>query len=115
MRKSLICKGSRENGLVLVPQSEGHNNVDYTYIMSTLGLTSGRKEKNFGNRKIAKCYKYFSDRIDNDICVLSENEAIQKICDIYAIIKKALLLKLKFLIIRKPICCLSRSTIGAQV
>ena len=95
LRKSLICKGSRENGLVLVPQSEGHNSVDYAYVMSTLGLVDAKYEKNFGNRKIAKCYKYFLDRIDNDICGLSESEAIQKICAIYAVIKKALIVKIE--------------------
>ena len=63
--------------------------------MSTLGLVDAKYEKNFGNRKIAKCYKYFLDRIDNDICGLSESEAIQKICAIYAVIKKALIVKIE--------------------
>ena len=95
LRKSLICKGSKENGLVLVPQSEGHNSDDYAYIMSTLGLATGKKEKNFGNRKISKCFKYFSERIDNEILGLSESEAVKKICDIYEIIKKALIVKIE--------------------
>ena len=95
LRNSLICKGSKENGLILVPQSEGHNSVDYAFVMSDLGLTTGKKEKNFGNRKISKCYKYFSERIENDICGLSEQEAISKIFEIYEIIKKALIVKIE--------------------
>ncbi len=95
LKNSLICKGSKENGLILVPQFEGHNSADYSYAMSLLGLAKGKKEKNYGNRKIAKCYKYFSDRIDNDICGLNEAAAIQKILEIYNIIKNALLVKIE--------------------
>lgn len=95
LKNSLVCSGSKENGLILVPQFEGHNSVDYSYAMSLLGLTKGKKEKNYGNRKIAKCYKYFSDRIDNDIYGLSEEAALKKIREIYAIIKSALLVKIE--------------------
>lgn len=95
LKKSLVCAGSKENGLILVPQFEGHNSADYSYAMSLLGLTKGKKEKNYGNRKIAKCYKYFSDRIDNDIYGLSEEAALKKIREIYAIIKSALLVKIE--------------------
>ena len=63
--------------------------------MPCLYLAKGKKEKNYGNRKIAKCYKYFSDRIDNDICGLNEAAAIQKILEIYNIIKNALLVKIE--------------------
>ena len=95
LKKSLICRGSKENGLILVPQSEGHNNVDYAFIMSSLGLSNGRKEKNFGNRKIAKCYKYFADRLETEINGLSDIDAIKRICEIYAIIKKAVVVKIE--------------------
>ena len=95
LKNSLICKGSKENGLILVPQYEGHNSADYSYAMSLLGLAKGKKEKNYGNRKIAKCYKYFSDRIDNDIYGLNDVDAIQKVLEIYTIIKNALLVKIE--------------------
>ena len=95
LKKSLVCAGSKENGLILVPQFEGHNSADYSYAMSLLGLSKGKKEKNYGNRKIAKCYKYFFDRIDNDIYGLSEEAALKKIREIYAIIKNALLVKIE--------------------
>lgn len=95
LKNSLVCKGSKENGLILVPQYEGHNSADYSYAMSLLGLAKGKKEKNYGNRKIAKCYKYFSDRIDNDIYGLNDAEAIQKVLEIYNIIKNALLVKIE--------------------
>lgn len=95
LKNSLVCKGSKENGLILVPQFEGHNSADYSYAMSLLGLAKGKKEKNYGNRKIAKCYKYFSDRIDNDIYGLNATDAIQKILEIYTIIKNALLVKIE--------------------
>ena len=95
LKKSLVCAGSKENGLILLPQFEGHNSADYSYAMSLLGLSKGKKEKNYGNRKIAKCYKYFSDRIDNDIYGLSKEAALTKIREIYAIIKSALLVKIE--------------------
>ena len=95
LKKSLVCVGSKENGLILVPQSEGHNSADYSYVMSLLGLAKGKKEKNYGNRKIAKCYKYFSERIDNDIYGLNEVDALKEIRKIYAIIKSALLVKIE--------------------
>ena len=95
LKKSLVCAGSKENGLILLPQFEGHNSADYSYAMSLLGLSKGKKEKNYGNRKIAKCYIYFSDRIDNDIYGLSKEAALTKIREIYAIIKSALLVKIE--------------------
>ena len=95
LKKSLVCSGSKENGLILVPQSEGHNSADYSYAMSLLGLTKGKKEKNYGNRKIAKCYKYFSERIDNDIYGLNEVDALKEIRKIYATLKSALLVKIE--------------------
>ncbi len=95
LKKLLLCKGSKENGLMLVPQIESNNSADYAYVMSTLGLSKGKKEKNFGNRKIAKCYKYFCDRLDNEIFNLSQNDAITKIRDIYSIIKCAVVVKIE--------------------
>lgn len=95
LKKLLLCKGSKDNGLMLVPQIENNNSADYAYVMSTLGLTKGKKEKNFGNRKIAKCYKYFCDRLDNEIFNLSQNDAITKIRDIYSIIKSAVVVKIE--------------------
>ena len=95
LKKLLLCKGSKDNGLMLVPQIENNNSTDYAYVMSTLGLTKGNKEKNFGNRKIAKCYKYFCDRLDNEIFNLSQNDAITKIRNIYSIIKSAVVVKIE--------------------
>lgn len=95
LKKLLLCKGSKDNGLMLVPQIENNNSTDYAYVMSTLGLTKGKKEKNFGNRKIAKCYKYFCDRLDNEIFNLSQNDAITKIRNIYSIIKSAVVVKIE--------------------
>ncbi len=95
LKKLLLCKGSKDNGLMLVPQIENNNSTDYAYVMSTLGLTKGKKEKNFGNRKIAKCYKYFCDRLDNEIFNLSQNDAIIKIRNIYSIIKSAVVVKIE--------------------
>lgn len=95
LKKSLLCSGSKENGLILVPQIEGHNSVDYSYVMSLLGLVECKKDKNFGNRKISKCYRYFSERIENEICDLSKKEAIEKVRNIYSIIKNAMLVKIE--------------------
>lgn len=96
LKKSLVCNGSKENGLILVPQSEGHNSIDYAHVMSTLKIIAEvKKEKNYGNRRIAKCFKYFCDRLENDIRDLSQEDALAKVRDVYTIIKKALLVKIE--------------------
>ena len=67
LRKSIICKGA-SNGLILCPQIQNHNQADFNVVMYENGLLkSAKREKNWGNRKIAKCYKYFLQRLDQDI------------------------------------------------
>ena len=63
LRKSIICKGA-SNGLILCPQIQNHNQADFNVVMYENGLLkSAKREKNWGNRKIAKCYKYFLQRL----------------------------------------------------
>lgn len=63
LRKSIICKGA-SNGLILCPQIQNHNQADFNVVMYENGLLkSAKREKNWGNRKIAKCYKYFLNRL----------------------------------------------------
>lgn len=93
LRKSIICKGA-SNGLILCPQIQNHNQSDFNVVMAENGLIKGaKKEKNWGNRKIAKCYKYFLQRLDQDL-EKSEN-AIQTLLGIKNKVSKAVLVKIE--------------------
>lgn len=93
LRKSIICKGAA-NGLILCPQIQNHNQSDFNMVMYENGLLkSAKKEKNWGNRKIAKCYKYFLQRLDQDI--EKSGNASQTLLDIKRKISKAVLVKIE--------------------
>lgn len=93
LRKSIICKGAA-NGLILCPQIQNHNQSDFNVVMFENGLIkNAKREKNWGNRKIAKCYKYFLQRLDQDI-EKSEN-AVQTLLSIKSKVSKAVLVKIE--------------------
>lgn len=50
-------------------QKQNMNDEDYSYILSSVGITSDQvaKPANFGNRRIAKAYKHFGKLIDEEI------------------------------------------------
>lgn len=93
LRKSIICKGA-PNGLILCPQIQNHNQADFMVVMQENGLTKqGKREKNWGNRKIAKCYKYFLHRLDQDIA--EAESAVQALLTIKSKVSKAVLVKIE--------------------
>lgn len=80
LKKSIICKGSF-NGLILCPQIQNNNQADFNVVMYENGLLkSAKKEKNWGNRKIAKCYKYFLQRLDQDIEESGDAVCVSQYC-----------------------------------
>ena len=93
LRKSIICKGS-SNGLILCPQIQNNNQADFNVVMYENGLLkSAKKEKNWGNRKIAKCYKYFLQRLDQDI--EEYGDAVTTLLEIKRKVSKAVLVKIE--------------------
>ncbi len=93
LRKSIICKGS-SNGLILCPQIQNNNQADFNVVMYENGLLkSAKKEKNWGNRKIAKCYKYFLQRLDQDI--EKSGDAVTTLLEIKRKVSKAVLVKIE--------------------
>lgn len=62
LKNRLILKDPKEPRLVL--QQQNYNNDDYRYLLCEENLIQKQvKPKNFGNRLIAKAYRYFKDRI----------------------------------------------------
>lgn len=93
LRKSIICKGSSK-GLILCPQIQNNNQADFNVVMYENGLLkSAKKEKNWGNRKIAKCYKYFLQRLDQDI--EESGDAVTTLLEIKRKVSKAVLVKIE--------------------
>ena len=93
LRKSLICKQA-PYGLILCPQVQNNNLADFQQIMYENGLVkTAKKEKNWGNRKIARCYKYFLQRINQDI----ENSAnpVEVLLEIKRKVSKSVLVKIE--------------------
>lgn len=93
LRKSIICKGA-SNGLILCPQIQNNNQADFNVVMFKNGLLkNAKKEKNWGNRKIAKCYKYFLHRLDQDI--EESGDAVTTLLEIKRKVSKAVLVKIE--------------------
>ncbi|MBR4569337.1 MAG: DUF262 domain-containing protein, partial [Candidatus Riflebacteria bacterium] len=93
LRKSIICKGA-PNDIILCPQIENNNLNDFLYVMYENGLVkSAKKEKNWGKRRIAKCYKYFLHRIDRDI--EESGEAVGTLLEMKKKVSKAVLVKIE--------------------
>ena len=67
LRKSLR-NGNAPHELILSPQIQGNNLADYLAVMADAGIIKAAKKENYwGNRKIARCYKYFIGRLEQDI------------------------------------------------
>lgn len=93
LRKSIICKGA-SNGLILCPQIQNNNQADFNVVMFENGLIkNAKKEKNWGNRKIAKCYKYFLHRLDQD--TEESGNAVTTLLEIKRKVSKAVLVKIE--------------------
>lgn len=93
LKKSLICKGA-PNGLILCPQVQNDNLADFMSVMSDNKLIKEVKRvKNWGNRKIAKCYKYFLKCLDEDIA--ESGNAVETILEIKQKVSKAILVKIE--------------------
>ena len=92
LESPLFAKAHRT--LILCPQIQNHNQADFNVVMYENGLLkSAKREKNWGNRKIAKCYKYFLQRLDQDI--EESGDAVKTLLEIKSKVSKAVLVKIE--------------------
>lgn len=98
IEQSLICQIAPHK-IILCPQVQNNNLSDFMAVMGETVLSDNetmdapKKEKNWGNRKIAKCYKYFLQRIEEDL--EKSNNAIETILKIREKISEAVLVKIE--------------------
>ena len=110
LRKSLRCSEA-PNELILSPQIQGCNLQDYLAVMAEAGIIKSAKKENYwGNRKIARCYKYFLGRLEKDIA--NGESASKVLLHIKRKVSKAILVKIEvgshFLPVACPARCLCR-------
>ena len=93
LRKSLRCTGA-PNDLILSPQIQGSNMADYLAVMAEAGIIQTAKRENYwGNRKIARCYKYFLGRLEQDIA--EGSSPVDTLLQIKKKVSKAILVKIE--------------------
>jgi len=93
LRKSLRCSDAPHE-LILSPQIQGSNLADYLAVMAEAGIIKSAKKENYwGNRKIARCYKYFVSRLDQDI--ENSDSPVEALLQIKKKVSKAVLVKIE--------------------
>lgn len=100
LKNRLILKDLKEPRLVL--QQQNYNNDDYRYLLCEENLIQKQvKPKNFGNRLIAKAYRYFKDRtaallideVNNQ--EIDDNEKKRKIIDFLSKLYESCMVKIE--------------------
>ena len=93
LRKSLRCSDAPHE-LILSPQIQGNNLADYLAVMAEAGIIKSAKKENYwGNRKIARCYKYFMNRLEQDI--ENSDSPVNTLLQIKKKVSKAVLVKIE--------------------
>lgn len=95
LKNSLICERA-PNGLILCPQIQNSNLSDFVAVLAENGIPKNRipqKGKNWGNRKIAKCYKYFLKCLEDDI--KNSTNVVQTLFEIKTKVSQAILVKIE--------------------
>lgn len=73
LKKSLVRKHNKENGLVLVPQIQNNNLADFNYVMKEAGLIDfANKQSYWGQRKMARCFHYYQELLDRELKDIDE-------------------------------------------
>ena len=96
LRKSLKSSIS-PNEMKLVPQVQNHNQDDYNFIMSELGLKKSASTKHpyFGVRKVSRCYSYFLYLLDKEIEGMEPAEKVSFLLGKFDKLKQAMLVKME--------------------
>lgn len=100
IRKALRRNDS-PNGLVVQPQIQNYNSDDFSYLMQEANISDavkfGKKKAipYYPQRKMGRCFSYFTQRIESLIKDLSQDEKVVKLLDIYKKISQAVLVKIE--------------------
>lgn len=96
LRKSLKSNIS-PNEMKLVPQAQSHNQEDYNYIMSDIGLKKSASAKlaYFSARKISRCYQHFKWLLDEEIKNMQPAEKVKFLIGKFEKLKQAMLVKME--------------------
>lgn len=96
MRKALKSSIS-PNEMKIVPQVQNHNNDDYNVVMyeNDLRKSAANKLPYFGVRKIAKCYNYYLERINQELEGKDPAASIATLLAKYEKVKQAMLVKIE--------------------
>lgn len=82
LRNRLVFKQDKKQTRV-IPQVQNYNLADFRWIMKDVaGLKDPmQKPKNFGNRRMAKAFGYFTRRLEEETGELDRKEALDKLVD----------------------------------
>lgn len=100
IRKSLR-RNDAPNGLILQPQIQNYNSDDFSFLMQEVGILDvakyGKKKavSYYPQRKMGRCYNYFTQRIEIIIKDLDPEKKVAKLLDIYNKINQAVLVKIE--------------------
>lgn len=96
LRKSLKSTIS-PNEMKLVPQVQNHNQDDYNFIMTELGLkkSASTKHSYFGVRKVSRCYSHFLYLMDKEMEGMEPNEKVVFLLGKLDKLKQAMLVKME--------------------
>lgn len=96
LRKSLKSSIS-PNEMKLVPQVQNHNQDDYNFIMSELGLkkSASTKHSYFGVRKVSRCYSHFLYLMDKEMEGMEPKEKVTFLLGKFDKLKQAMLVKME--------------------
>ena len=96
LRKSLKSTIS-PNEMKLVPQVQNHNQDDYNFIMTELGLkkSASTKHSYFGVRKVSRCYSHFLYLMDKEMEGMEPNAKVVFLLGKLDKLKQAMLVKME--------------------
>lgn len=96
IRKSLTSTKSN-TGFKLIPQIQDYNLDDYNALMSDAGFkATAIKHAYYPSRKLSRCFRYFLDRIQNEMNEKeTDEEKIALLLDRYERIKSAMIVKIE--------------------
>jgi len=100
IRKSLR-RNDAPNGLILQPQIQNYNSEDFAFLMQEVGIldvakfTKKKAIPYYPQRKMGRCYNYFTQRIEAMIKDFTSEQKVAKLLDIYNKISQAILVKIE--------------------
>ena len=96
LRKSLKSTIS-PNEMKLVPQVQNHNQEDFNFVMSEIGLkkSASTKHSYFGVRKVSRCYQHFLWLMDKEMENMDPEDKVTFLLNKFDKLKQAVLVKME--------------------